>query len=262
LENIKGVLFFDLDGTLLNEHSKLSPQVKDALVDVQKNGYLPVIATGRSVAEMQVDAVLETSEIRDVIMMNGMEIMIDGKKIYQKNFPTKDIVDLLAFAKENQHELGFYTDKQLYVSDQSEDVTGHYTYFHQEIPAVDDKIFYDEDVSMLLLLSHENELDSEYQNRFPQMNFFRNSPYSVDVTIKGIDKGTGIREFLRLNHLEDVKTYAFGDGANDLAMFRVTDEKIAMGNAIEALKNEATFIADRNTQDGVISAFKYFKMME
>jgi hydroxymethylpyrimidine pyrophosphatase-like HAD family hydrolase len=115
---------------------------------------------------------------------------------------------------------------------------------------------------MLLLLSHENELDSEYQNRFPQMNFFRNSPYSVDVTIKGIDKGTGIREFLSLNDIEDVKTYAFGDGANDLAMFRGTNEKIAMGNAIEALKNEATFIADTNTHDGVISAFKYFKMME
>lgn len=47
------LVFFDLDGTLLNEESLVDEDVKEALVQLKDNGAVPFIATGRSPIEIQ-----------------------------------------------------------------------------------------------------------------------------------------------------------------------------------------------------------------
>lgn len=50
----------------------------------------------------------------------------------------------------------------------------------------------------------------------------------------------------------------FGDGKNDLKMFRPEWTSIAMGNGIEALKRKATFVTKRSDEDGIEYACKHF----
>ena len=58
-------------------------------------------------------------------------------------------------------------------------------------------------------------------------------------------------------------TYAFGDGVNDIEMFQLVKHGIAMGNAVQELKNIASDITKSVDDDGVAAAFvKHFQIGE
>ena len=50
----------------------------------------------------------------------------------------------------------------------------------------------------------------------------------------------------------------FGDEKNDLSMFIDEWTSIAMGNAIDELKEKATYITSDADDDGIYNACKYF----
>ena len=55
---------------------------------------------------------------------------------------------------------------------------------------------------------------------------------------------------------EDV--VVFGDGHNDISMVKQAPISIAMGNAIDKLKEHATFITKSNKEDGIEYACRHF----
>nr|VFK42547.1 MAG: hypothetical protein BECKSD772F_GA0070984_11241 [Candidatus Kentron sp. SD]VFK48519.1 MAG: hypothetical protein BECKSD772E_GA0070983_11291 [Candidatus Kentron sp. SD]VFK79413.1 MAG: hypothetical protein BECKSD772D_GA0070982_104817 [Candidatus Kentron sp. SD] len=53
---------------------------------------------------------------------------------------------------------------------------------------------------------------------------------SADFVPKGFDKGTAIDEFLKNRSFDRSDIYVFGDGENDIPMFRKSDNIITIGN--------------------------------
>ena len=80
--------------------------------------------------------------------------------------------------------------------------------------------------------------------------------FSIDIVRKGVSKGSGVKNLFNTLGLNGIPTYAFGDGINDLALFEACDYGIAMGNAREELKEKATFISTKNTENGIVIADK------
>lgn len=65
-------------------------------------------------------------------------------------------------------------------------------------------------------------------------------------------KATKSNAVLQLKKLLNCdKIVAFGDGVNDVDMFRIADECYAVSNAVDELKEIATGIIDSNNNDGV-----------
>ena len=64
-------------------------------------------------------------------------------------------------------------------------------------------------------------------------------------------KEQGILSIKRMQGLENCRLVVFGDQVNDLDMFNMADEALAVANAIPALKEQATGIIDTNEEDGV-----------
>src|SRR5581483_2616885 len=56
----------------------------------------------------------------------------------------------------------------------------------------------------------------------------------VDVTRRGVSKGTGLRRLLSAHHRRGI-LLAFGDGENDRPMFRISDHAVAVANAHPSL---------------------------
>ena len=56
--------------------------------------------------------------------------------------------------------------------------------------------------------------------------------------------------------LEDV--VVFGDGHNDYSMFQKAPMSIAMGNAIDKLKEIADFVTKDSNEDGIYYACRHF----
>ena len=80
------------------------------------------------------------------------------------------------------------------------------------------------------------------------------SQYAFHINSSGIDKGTGFTEIMKkLSILRD-DVIAIGDSATDVPLFKVAKTSIALGNASEQVKSEATMTVSANAGDGLLEA--------
>lgn len=77
---------------------------------------------------------------------------------------------------------------------------------------------------------------------------------SVDVTVLGYGKGDACLDVAAELGIDGSDTYAFGDGVNDISMVEAVAHGIAMGNAVDALKDVADYVTDAIDEDGVANA--------
>lgn len=101
-----------------------------------------------------------------------------------------------------------------------------------------------------------NSADNEYQKQIPELTFTVTGEHSIDVFSAGNSKGEGIKKMLQATNLSGTKTYAFGDGMNDMPMFKSVDCGIAMGNAIDELKEIASMVTDTNENLGIVKGLQ------
>ncbi|KRL14304.1 Cof-type HAD-IIB family hydrolase [Schleiferilactobacillus perolens] len=254
-----GVVFFDLDGTLLNGHSVVDDSTANAVHELKDNGYLPIIATGRSPLEIK-DARRATG-INTFITLNGGYIEYEGKAIYRGVIP-HDIVDqTVAIGDALGEAVSFYTADAIRTTRDTTAMRTAYTDIKTTIPAVDPDYYQGRDILMLLILTEKN--DGRYE--FPlkdELDFYRNGPHSIDTVLKTVSKRKGIERLLALLKLTDIPTYAFGDGPNDLPMLEYVDHPVAMGNGITAAKDRAEFITSTNTADGIRNGLRHFNLIK
>ena len=83
--------------------------------------------------------------------------------------------------------------------------------------------------------------------------------FFFDVVLNGINKGTGIKNFIKIFNTSKENCIAIGDHINDLDMFNSVGYKIAMDNACHELKEQANFITKSNDDDGVKYALEYLE---
>lgn len=253
----KATAFFDLDGTLLDDKSQVRPEIKEAMTQLKENNILPVIATGRT--EVEVAAIMKEANIDSDIIMNGAFIRVAGDIIFSDVYDKELIKEVYDAVKENNDVISFYNEKEIWCNAHNEFLLGAYDFIHTPVPPIDPEGYLTKPVNMLLVLGQDN--DTYYTSQFPQLNFYRNTPFSLDTVKKTVSKGNAVKILQEKLQLTDVPSYAFGDGPNDLALFEACDIKIAMGNAVDVLKEKADFITKKNTEGGIVHALKHFELI-
>lgn len=76
----KKIVFFDLDGTVLNEDKQILESTKTAIRLLQDKGVYTAIATGR--VPLMFDWILEELNIDSYVSTNGQYVVFEGKEIY------------------------------------------------------------------------------------------------------------------------------------------------------------------------------------
>lgn len=257
MTEVKGLAFFDLDGTLLNEHSDVTIEIIEAMIELQENNIIPVIATGRT--NIEVREISQRTGIDSLITMNGQYVLFEGKEIYSDIIP-QDICERMYHQTQDLgQEIGFYTPDLITVSKHTPMVEKTYNFIHSPVPAINSQLYRERDLNMLLVIGEEH--DEIYKENFPELTFFRNGPHSIDVISKGGNKGKGVRELVKALGLEGVPTYGFGDGPNDIDLLKACDHRIAMGNAKPELKEIATYITTKNTEGGILRALRQYNLI-
>ena len=256
----KALVFFDLDGTLLNNKSEVDQEVTLALETLKENGGVPFIATGRSPLEIQ--HVLDTTPIESFITLNGQYIMYEGKEIYRSQMPKELLIRLKEAADDLDLAVSFYTSDKIRVTYTSQEVERAYNFLHAKAPAVDAAIHLNEEVLMALILTTDTSIDDQFREKFPELSFYRNTPFSIDVITKGNSKATGIQELVKLMQFDNIPTYAFGDGPNDLEMVSHADYGVAMANGIDVLKNTADYITSSHVEGGIIEGLEFYDLIK
>ena len=80
------------------------------------------------------------------------------------------------------------------------------------------------------------------------------SQYAFHINSSGIDKGTGFSKIMDKFSIHRDDVIAIGDSATDVPLFKVAKTSVALGNASEQVKSEATMVVSANAGDGVLEA--------
>jgi transaldolase len=87
-----------------------------------------------------------------------------------------------------------------------------------------------------------------------QVTAVRSQPYYLDVTHPSAHKGEVIARLSRYLKIPLAQIAAIGDQVNDVPMFRQAGVSIAMGNASDDVKREATYVTTSYAQEGFATA--------
>jgi len=80
------------------------------------------------------------------------------------------------------------------------------------------------------------------------------SQYAYHINSSGIDKGTGFSKIMEKFSILKEDVIAIGDSATDIPLFKVAKTSVALGNASDDVKSEATMTVSANAGDGVLEA--------
>ena len=85
----------------------------------------------------------------------------------------------------------------------------------------------------------------------------RSQTYYLDVTPPGHDKGTFVAAMARRLGISTDAVATIGDMQNDLAMFKKSGLSIAMGNATDDVKKQASHVTGSNEEEGFAGAIEF-----
>ena len=77
------------------------------------------------------------------------------------------------------------------------------------------------------------------------------TPTEIEITLVGVEKGSGVEWVTDHLGLTRDQTVAFGDSGNDLPMQPAVGTFVAVGNASDLVKSKADAIVDSMWDDGV-----------
>lgn len=248
------ILFFDIDGTLA-KHGKIPEDNLEMLKYLKEKRHKTFICTGRPVFYAKK---MFHDLVSGYIACNGRYIEVDDKKLHGEAFSKEEMK--MWIKKFKQLNLGYLfagADKAYY-ADINEKV--HEVLLNQ-YGAEHISEYENQDVSYYSfdLFFDKNRFD-ELKYEFRDLLILNNHHVgSCDCTTINYDKGSAILYLLNHYKIDKKYSYAFGDGSNDICMFRNVENRIAMGNAIEDLKVQATYVTDDYDKGGIRKALEYFE---
>lgn len=248
--NKRNIIFFDIDGTLLNHEKELPVSTKEAIFKLKQHGHEVAIATGRS--PFMFDELRKELDINTFVSFNGQYVVLNGKVLYTNPLEIPPLLKLTEAALQNSYPVVFmdHEDMKANVPEHAYIKESIETLKVKKFPTYDPHYYKGRELYQALLFCLEGE-EKQYEQAFNDFDFVRWHPVSVDVLPKGGSKANGIKMIVdKLGFPED-RQYAFGDGLNDLEMLSTIKNSIAMGNAVEQVKSVAKHITKSVEDDGI-----------
>ncbi len=255
----KKLIFFDLDGTLLNHEKQIPASTLDAIASLKSSGHYVAIATGR--APFMFKEIRENLSISSFISFNGQYVVHDHDPIYKNPLKKSTLQRLHEESIIAEHPLVFMDHMTMKASSEN------HPHIHESLstlyfkhPEVDPLYYVENDIYQTLLFCQGTD-EVKYINSYSDFHFIRWHQYSTDVLPKGGSKARGIEIMMnRLGFLrEDV--IAFGDGLNDLEMLEFAGTGVAMGNGVTQAKEIANLVTRSVDEDGIVFGLEKLKLI-
>ncbi|MBQ3632181.1 MAG: Cof-type HAD-IIB family hydrolase [Prevotella sp.] len=260
---IKYALFFDIDGTLVSfKTHEIPASTIFALTQAKANGHKVFISTGRPPLIITNLGAIEHL-IDGYVTINGALCFVGNEVVRCKDIPKEAVEMVVQDAQEKSYGLIVVGEKDVAVLDPNGEVD---RIFRSEI-AVENL---DQAKPLDVVLGQRvfqltpffpADYEQELMARIPSCTSGRWHPAFTDITAKGADKGEGILALAAHLGLNPNYTMSFGDGGNDSTMIKAAGIGVAMGNALQSLKDEADYTTTSVDEDGVLNALRHFSLI-
>ena len=261
------LLFFDVDGTLIDDGHQLVPSVKPAMEQARKNGHIMIINTGRTLCNM--DHRLDGLPIDGWIMGCGTRIICRGETLQSMEYDPEQSLRLRGVFRKLNVATVYECDTGMYFDPDGPShpaIEGFRRFAEQRGIArqIDGKDREFRAVKMFCFAGNQDVIRgierSTAEIGMPYEAIDR-SPLGWEIVPAGFSKGTGVTVLREKLGYGIHECFAFGDSRNDVTMLRTVGHSVAMGNAPEDVKAICSHVTDRPENDGIRKAFQHFGLI-
>lgn len=251
---------FDVDGTLLSSDHDILDSTREVIDRVRSAGATVMIASGRPVAGLrfQVDrlglptdglvlsgcngAVIEDATTGEVLASWPVPAHVSARMYAGlRDLPVSTIVPVGGDVFIEDPE-GYMVHLESRANGTREVVVADLSAAAPTPPKILVSAPYE------VLVQHRDTIDAlggdEVETCF-------SSSYYYEVNARGVSKGKALAAFCAARGIPLDLTVAFGDNENDITMIRTAGVGVAMGNAIDALKDAADVVTASNDDHGI-----------
>lgn len=287
-------IVMDMDGTLLNSKDQIPSKTRETLIECQKKGIKVILASGRNYGRIK--PYLDELEIKKY---NGLLIEINGIAIYDfeknermilKQMQPDEVYPVFSYLMSlNAESIAVYDDglfdympskiyemkkelrKTLELPEDYPWTAGAWNWFadmrtgyprQKHIQCVNE---IDCPINKFQILQEKAVLDEIEQQLIQKYSetfeVFRTTPRQIEMGPKGYTKGDTLSRIMKKYGWSKDEIFVFGDGGNDISMFKQTNYSFAMGQALNPVKKEAKYITLANDEEGIYVALKKFNVI-
>lgn len=265
---MKTLYISDLDGTLLHSDQRTSDFTNQTINELVKKGMLFSYATARSYLSARPATEGLDAKI-PLVLYNGVMVIdnSDGSVILNNYLPesahdllddliANDIYPIVYSMQDGVERMSYVEDKRTEGMKRFHELCGDDIRKH---PVKHADQLHDGELFYFTCIDEYEKLEPIYQKYMDQYQcIFQVDIYTKDQWLDFLPKGTSKASAIKqlVDYYDCDKVVAFGDGINDIEMFRLADEAYAVENSVPELKELATAVIAGNNEDGVAKWLK------
>jgi Cof subfamily protein (haloacid dehalogenase superfamily) len=244
----------DIDGTLITSNHEIAESTRQTAERLYEMGIRLSLASSRPPRSIRPLAASLALRSPFAAFNGALLITADGEVKARSVLPAPIIARLKSIADEYGLGVWAYDEVDWWAPwrDAFVDREEHTSGFSPKIEGYDERIR--EDVNKLTVVG-KPELVAEAERRLWKelpnaVSASRSKPRFLDVTARGIHKGTVVVRLAEVFEVSTDQVAVIGDGPNDVEMFEQAGVSIAMGQAVDEVIRAASYITSSNDSDG------------
>lgn len=258
------LIVFDVDGTLITKENVIPSGVPEAIQTLKDNGHIVAFFTGRPYTHV-------VPEVRELgfdacICTMGSYIELDGK-VVRNLLPDPVVVrDLVKLIRECNLEAAFESDEGI-----SFDETRPLSPFLSKLKeiftsrgfetskGVDREAF---SFAKLCIWFNENSDVSRFEQEASKYLKVIGKKQNM-MELVSMDASIEESMNILLSHygIDKEDCYAIGDSINDLPMLRCAAHTAAMGEAVDAMKEQVEFVTTGILENGLVHFLQHYQLL-
>lgn len=264
------LLFTDMDGTLLNDKSEISPAMKAGLDRMTALGHHLILTSGRPLP-----SILEVREKLGITYPNMLIISNNGALIYDcdtasnilvHRLEMEDIRYIIREAEKQGLHIHAYTDSEIVCHGMNDELRFYTRRIHLPLKCVEsipDSLEQGSFKLQVIHLTDRKALEAFKAQLLPHLGgriqlIFSNDQY-LEILPASAGKGSALRYVEEYLHAPHSHTFSAGDAENDISMLEAAHTGIAMANAADAVKANADLITKKdNNHDGLLEIIEEY----
>ncbi len=264
------LIVIDLDGTLLNSQHKLSDLTAEAIQKAQAQGIQIMLATGKT--RHSGEAIIKRFNLTTHgIYLQGAAVHLHDGGIHANTTLNPEVARrIITFAEDRGFDVAAYSGQRILARTVSPAAKELNSLYHEPMPeAVGplQNILASTPINKLLVIKQDDprkiralrwQLSMQINPKEARMT--QALPDMLEILPPNISKGAALKHLLKDLGIRPEEVMALGDAENDLEMIEMAGIGVAMGNAIDLLKDAADYVVSSNDEDGVAEAIERFAL--
>ncbi len=257
------LLLADVDGTLVTKDKVLTERAIAAVAALEKAGIKFAVTSGRPPRGMAM--LIEPLKISTPIagFNGGAMVNPDLSVVDEKTLPPDVARHALSMIRDLGLDAWLYTAKDWFITDKAAPHVEREAWTVKFEPVVVDR-FADRDLDKAVKIvgvSDDLKLVEESEKKLQgalgeTVSAARSQPYYLDVTHPHANKGDVVETLSKTLGIPREQIATIGDMPNDVNMFKKGGYSIAMGNASDAVKSQASAVTDGYEDEGFAKAIE------